>query len=545
MMNDQLSITDVLEHGQRWNAQREVITKTADGWRTASFAAVAENAARLANALQSLGIDGDQRVGTFMWNNQEHLEAYLAVPAMGAVLHTANMRLTPEQVAYTINAADDRVMIVDASLAELFVKVLPLLTSVHTIIVNGSVEATVFADADITVLDYHTLVDAASPQRVWTIGDERNAASICFTTGTTGNPKGVAYSHRSIVLQCLGTSTIDTLGIGNRDRMLVLVPMFHATAWCYPYTGFWSGADIVLLDEFLSPAAIIDAIQTFGITFANGVPTVWNDVLRILRAEPHHNLSSLQRVVIGGAAATTALFDGFDEVGVRIVQGWGMTETSPLVTVGRDSRGVDATTAASQRLSQGRVLAGVRIRVVDPDSGDPLPDDGRSVGELELRGPWIAGGYLGDEGSDKFHDGWLRTGDVGTIDDQGFVRLTDRAKDIIKSGGEWISSVDLENVLVAHPSIRDVTVIGVPDARWDERPCAIVVFEDGRDVDVEELRVWLVGRVARFWVPENWITTTALPRTSVGKIDKKDLRSRHAAGEFEMHRSTSKLPSEA
>jgi fatty-acyl-CoA synthase len=545
MMTTPLTVGMILDYGSRWNGHREVLTRSTDSWRRATFAEIADRCGRLANALESLGITGDQRVGTFMWNNQEHVEAYFAVPAMGAVLHTANSRLSDEHLAFTVNAAEDRVMIVDESLAEAFATILPRLSTVHTVIVNGAVDVALFADSDVAVVCYQDLIAVHPAERTWARVAEDDAASICFTTGTTGDPKGVAYSHRSIVLQCLGTMATDALRIGVEDRILVAVPMFHATAWCYPYTGFWSGADLILLDRFLNPDTILRAVDEQRITFGNGVPTVWNDVLRKQRTEPGHDLSALERIVIGGAAASQALIDGFDALGVPIIHGYGMTETSPLVSLARVPEGMDPQAAASARLSQGRVLAGVEARVVDQTDLTPLPADGRTIGELELRGPWIAGGYLGGVGDDKFHDGWLRTGDVGTIDGLGYIRLTDRAKDIIKSGGEWISSVDLENVLSAHPAIADVTVVGVPDERWDERPCAFVVTEPGAEVDPEQLRLWLLDRVARFWIPEYWVFTDSLPRTSVGKIDKKSLRGDHAAGTVAVVRAAAALPKPA
>jgi fatty-acyl-CoA synthase len=537
-------VAGILRHGQQWHAGREVVTETESGpRRRASFAEVASRAAKLANGLAALGISGDQRVGTYMWNNQEHLEAYLAVPAMGAVLHTANIRLFPDQVTYTINAAEDRVLIVDESLAPALRELLPGLPTVHTVVVNGVAEEALFEGSGKKVLSYQDLLAAHSDERPWAQVDERDAASICFTTGTTGNPKGVAYSHRSILLQSMSSATQNALRIGADDRILVVVPMFHATAWGYPYSAFWFGADIVLPDRFLKPRTIVRAIEEERVTFANGVPTIWNDVLRLLRSEPDHDLSSVGRIVVGGAAVTRSLLEGFDaEVGVPVLQGWGMTETSPLVTVAWPPRDAAPDEALSARLSQGRVLAGVDIRLVNPDSLDVLTPDDQTVGELELRGPWISGGYLGEEGDDKFHDGWLRTGDVGTLDPSGYVRLTDRVKDVIKSGGEWISSVELEGVLLGHPAIADVTIIGVPDPRWDERPCAVLVGTEGADVDAEALRLWLVGRVARWWIPERWAFVDDIPRTSVGKHDKKLLRSRYAARELDVIEVTAPLP---
>jgi fatty-acyl-CoA synthase len=300
---------------------------------------------------------------------------------------------------------------------------------------------------------------------------------------------------------------------------------------------------MVLLDRFLKAPALVRILEEERVTFANGVPTIWNDVLGLLRREPGHDLSSLRRIVIGGAAVSRTLLEAFDtDVGAPILQGWGMTETSPLVTVARPPRDADPEAALSARVSQGRVLAGVDIRLVDPDTLEVLAPDGETVGELELRGPWISGGYLAEEGGDKFHDGWLRTGDVGTLDPSGYVRLTDRVKDVIKSGGEWISSVELEDALIGHPGIQEVCVIGVPDARWDERPCAVVVATEGAGLDPAELRRWLVGRVARWWIPERWAVVDELPRTSVGKYDKRVLRSQYAAEELPVVEVSARLP---
>ncbi|HEY7009017.1 MAG TPA: AMP-binding protein, partial [Jatrophihabitantaceae bacterium] len=398
MMDAPLSVAGILRHGRQWHATREVVTETEhENRRRASFAVVAARAAQLANGLAALGITGDQRVGSFMWNNQEHLEAYLAVPSMGAVLHTVNIRLFPDQVSYTINAADDRVLIVDDSLAPAIAKLLPELPTVHTVVVNGTVDDALFDGSGKNVVSYREITEGQPDERTWADVDERDAASICFTTGTTGNPKGVAYSHRSIAMQSLSSATENALRIGADDRMLIAVPMFHATAWGYPYSGFWFGADMILLDRFLKPATIVRAVEQERITFANGVPTIWNDVLRLVRTEPGHDLSSLRRIVVGGASATRTLLEGFDtEVGAPILQGYGMTETSPLVTVARPPRDATAETAMSARLSQGRVLAGVDARIVHPDALTALAADGTTIGELELRGPWIAGSYLGD-----------------------------------------------------------------------------------------------------------------------------------------------------
>lgn len=546
MQETQLLVSGILRHGAQWHSQRRVLSRTESGWRVASFAEVARNAARLAHALSGTGVARGDRVASFMWNNQEHLETYLAVPAMGAVLHTVNVRLFAEQIVYTMESAADRVVIVDADLAPAFADVLAKVRSVELVVVNGNVDASIFKGCQARVVDYETFISSHSSDFPWPEIDERDAASICFTTGTTGNPKGVAYSHRSIALQSMSSATTNALRIGTDDRMLIAVPMFHANAWGYPYTAFWFGADMVLLDRFLSPATIVQAIEEHGVTFANGVPTIWNDVLAFLRQAPEHRLSSLDRIVIGGAAVTGALLAAYDsEVGVPIVQGWGMTESSPLVAVAWPPAGVEEGTEFGYRLTQGRVLAGVEIRLVDPDTSEVLPADGETVGEFELRGPWIAGEYLHGDGEDRFHDGWLRTGDVGTLDPDGYVRLTDRAKDVIKSGGEWVSSVALEAALMGHPDILDVAVIGVPDPRWDERPCAVVVLDRRSHPDAQALREWLVGRVSKWWIPERWIFVEEIPRTSVGKYDKKLLRRQFAEGAFTVSRADSRLPGES
>ncbi len=532
MMDVPLDVATILRHGQRWHSHRKVVTMTGPGrWRESTFAQVASQAAQLAHGLEALGITGDQRVGTFMWNNQEHLAAYLAVPAMGAVLQTANIRLFPDQLIYTITKAEDRILIVDESLVATLAPLWDRLPTVHTVIVNGAIDPAHFEGCGKKVITYEEVLAGQPTERVWAEVDERDAATMCFTTGTTGNPKGVAYSHRSIAIHSLSQGTCNAVNIGFDDRNLIVVPMFHANAWGYPYTCWWFGADIILLDRFLNAANIVRAVQEQKVTFANGVPTVWNDVLNLLRAEPGHDLSTLRMVIIGGAAVSRPLIEGFEEIaGIPVVQGWGMTETSPLVTVAKAPEDTDPQTAASIRLSQGRVLAGVEIRTVDPDTLHVLPADGASIGEFELRGPWITGRYLGEEDAEKFHDGWLRTGDIGTLDARGHVRITDRTKDVIKSGGEWISSVELENIITAHPDVAMATVIGVPDPKWDERPCAIVVARDGSDITAETLRTWLTGKVARWWVPEYWSFVPEIPLTSVGKLDKKVLRQRHADG---------------
>ena len=527
-----LTILDILQHGSTWNATSRVLTLREGGEiEERTYAEIGALAGRMANGLASLGIRAGDRVGSYMWNTAEHLVAYLAVPSMGAVLHTANIRLTAEQNCFTIAEAGDKVLIVDANLLDDVVDQFGDMHTVETVVVNGAADLEQARATGKRVLLLSELLEASPYSYPWPVTDELAPASICFTTGTTGNPKGVAYSHRSTWIHALSLCTMNALRLGSDDCALIAVPMFHANAWGYPYAAFWSGADLVMPGRQVQPPVLVDLIERLQVTFANGVPTVWKDVLRYLDEHPGHDISYLDRLVVGGAAASASFIEEFENHhDVQVVQGWGMTETSPLVSTARAPRGVPVEERLDYRSTQGRVLPGVHIRLVQPESGEVLPADGEAVGEFELRGNWISGSYLGNEGAEKFRDGWLRTGDVGTLDPRGYVRLTDRAKDVIKSGGEWISSVELEAVLSAHPDILDVAVIGVPDQRWDERPCVIVVARDRSVVDADSLRQWLTDKVARWWLPERWSFVPEIPRTSVGKTDKKLLRRQFADG---------------
>jgi fatty-acyl-CoA synthase len=529
-----LTVTSILRHGATWHGGREVVTAEDEQTTSrVSYEEIAAGAAQLAHALRQLGVTGDDRVGTYLWNNREHLEAYLAVPAMGAVLHTANIRLFVDELVQTVNLAQDTVLLVDADLLDTLVPALGRMPSVRAIVVRGQ-PAPDYDDVDgVSVYRYDELVRTQPGEFAWPELDERAAAIVCFTSGTTGIPKGVAYSHRSIYLHSLSLCTANAVGLSAYDRGLIIVPMFHANAWGYPHATFWCGGDLILPHRFLKPDQLVPLMERERPTFANGVPTIWIDVLRYLREHPDADVSSITRVVVGGSATPRALMQAFrDEYDVPLLQGWGMTETSPLVTLARPRRGHDGSEALDDRLSQGRVLPGVELRLVHPETGSRVPHDGRSIGELELRGPWISASYLADGDPAKFHDGWLRTGDIGTVDPDGYVRLTDRAKDAVKSGGEWISSIGLEAEVSAHPDVIEAAVIGVPDDRWGERPCVIATLTDGATVTAEDLRDWLEGRVARWWLPEHWVFAEAIPRTSVGKYDKRLLRARYAAGEL-------------
>jgi len=524
-----LTIHDILAHGRTVHAQSQVVTLEEGSARRTSFAEVGERAARLAGALHRLGIRPGDRVATFGWNTQEHLEAYLAVPSMGAVLHTLNIRLFPEQLVYVANHAEDRVIIVDDAVVPLLAKVRDQLRTVEHIIVTGSGDAAELGET----LRYETLLAAETPTYEWPEVDELSAAAMCYTSGTTGNPKGVVYTHRSTYLHTLATCTGSALGLTERDRLLVLVPMFHANAWGHPYAGWLAGCDFVMPGRFLQAEPLCKAVAAERPTVSAAVPTIWSDILRYSETHPV-DLSSLRLIVCGGSAVPRSLMERFQERhGVPIIQAWGMTETSPLAAVSFAPKGTEAREEMNWRSKTGRIIGGVQLRIVN-DAGETLPWNGTDAGEIEVRGPWITGSYYLDDDPDKFHDGWLRTGDVGTVDARGFVQITDRAKDVIKSGGEWISSVELENEIMAHPDVLEAAVVGVPDPRWEERPLACVVLLPEKTADAEALKHFLQDRVAKWWVPERWTFITEVPKTSVGKFDKKVLRARYADGQLDV-----------
>jgi fatty-acyl-CoA synthase len=529
-----LTINAILRHGRRIHATSECVTFTGDGVRRASYAEVAANVDRLASALQKLGIREGDVVGTFMWNDQEHLEAYFSVPCMGAVLHTVNIRLAPEQMVFVVNHAQDRIVIVDVTLVPVLGPVADQCTSVEAWIVVGDGDAAPLEQTGRPVLRYHDLLAAEQPGFPYPEPDERAAAAMCYTSGTTGDPKGVVYSHRSTYLHSITTCTPAVLGLDSADRVLAIVPQFHVNAWGLPYAAFLSGASLHMPGRFLQAEPLTRFIAAERPTVSAAVPTVWSEVFRY--GEDHEiDLSSLRVVVCGGAALPRALMERFEQRhGLRLVQGWGMTETSPVGAVGHPPVGVPAGSSEELdwRAKTGRVVPGVELRITDGD-GSQLRWDGEAVGEIEVRGPWVTTSYWRDCAPEKFHDGWLRTGDVGTVTPNGYVQITDRAKDVIKSGGEWISSLELENALMAHPEIVEAAVIGIPDERWDERPLACVVA--ARDVEPAELKQFLAQSLVKWQVPEHWAFLDAIPKTSVGKFDKKALRAQYGKGELSPH----------
>jgi len=538
MQDFPLTITSIFRHGRTVHRESEVVTFEGESCRRATYAEVAERTDRLAAALGRLGVAEGDRVGTFAWNTQEHLEAYFAIPCMGAVLHTLNIRLFPEQLTYVVNHAEDRVVLVDATLIPLLARVAADLKTVEHFVVmgpgaRGVPEMTVDASALGDVLSYEELLAAEEPGYEWPELDERSAAAMCYTSGTTGNPKGVVYSHRSTFLHSVGECMGSSFSISERDRILPIVPMFHANAWGLPYAGWLAGADFVMPGRFLQGEPMCKLIAAEKPTLSGAVPTVWNDILSYASKNPV-DLSSLRLVACGGSAVPRSLMEAFQEKhGVKIVQAWGMTETSPLGAIAFPPRGASPDEEMDWRAKTGRVVPGVEVRIVD-DAGNVLPWDGEAVGEIEIRGPWITASYYKDDDPAKFDDGWLRTGDVGSIDSRGFIQISDRAKDVIKSGGEWISSVELEGKLMGHPAVLEAAVVGVPDERWDERPLACVVLKEGAEAGVEELKDFLADKVAKWWLPERWSFIDEVPKTSVGKFDKKVLRARYAEGELEV-----------
>jgi fatty-acyl-CoA synthase len=524
-----LTLTMAFDRAERLFRDKEIVTYAPRGRSCVTYGEWAQRTRRLAGAFGALGVSADGRVATYAWNSARHLELYFAAPCTGRVLHTLNIRLATEQVAYIANHAEDEVVFVDRSLLSSFWPMVDELKTVrHVVVMDDGGDVPVPDDP--RVIDYEELLGQSEPAEPFTVEDERTAAAMCYTSGTTGNPKGVVYSHRSVVLQALTIMLADTFALSERDVVLPVVPMFHANAWGQPHAAVMSGASLVLPGPDLSPAAIADRIVDERVTLASGVPTIWTGVLPELEGR---DTSALERIVCGGSAVPKALSEAYRErVGRPILHAWGMTETSPVGLVARVKSTLEGRT--EQQLVDLRATAGVPTPLVEArivgDAG-PLAWDGRQQGELQVRGPYVASSYYADERSAEgfTEDGWLRTGDVATIDPEGYVRLVDRTKDVIKSGGEWISSVELENEIMAHDRVLEAAVIAVPDERWGERPLACVVLIAGTSLTADEVRSHLAGRVAKWWIPEHIEFIEEVPKTSVGKYSKKDLRERFRA----------------
>ena len=531
MQDVPLTVTHLFERAERYFGHKGVTTATASGRERVGYDQWAERTRRLGGVLDTLGISADGRVATFAWNTARHLELYFAAPCTGRVLHTLNIRLFPEQLTYIVNHADDEVIFVDRSLLALLAPLLPTFERLRHLVLMDDGKGEVPTDLHgHELLDYEELLAAASPV-AFTVDDEHRAASMCYTSGTTGNPKGVVYSHRSTFLHTMGAMTADSLGARESDRILPVVPMFHANAWGLAHAGVAVGADLIMPGPDLSGPAIANLVVEEKVTVAAGVPTIWMQVLPELKGR---DTSSLRAIPCGGSAVPKALSEAYrEQLGLPILQAWGMTETSPVVSVCRldaDQESLPVAEQAELRTGVGRGGFGVECRVVEPDTSVPVPHDGVSSGELQCRGNWIAATYYNDPRADESFtdDGWLRTGDVATMDGRGRIRLVDRTKDLIKSGGEWISSVELENELMGHPQIKEAAVIGVPDPKWSERPLACVVKEPDAELSKQDVLDYLAPRVAKWQLPDDVVFIEEVPKTSVGKFSKKTLRERFA-----------------
>jgi fatty-acyl-CoA synthase len=527
MQDYELSLQHVLWRIERLHQRRQVVTKRDEGIHRTSYGEMVPRINRLAGALKRVGVKPGDRVATLAWNNNRHLELYYAVPCMGAVLHTLNLRLFPQHLEFIINDAEDKVLFVDQSLLPLLKPLLGKVPSIKTFVLMAEGPAPA-QDGLPQMLDYETLLAAESENYPWPKLSERMAAAMCYTSGTTGNPKGVVYSHRSQFIHTMGVLQGDNLGLTENETLLPVVPMFHANSWGLPYAAGMAGTKVVFAGRFSAdPKSLVELAEQEEVTFLAGVPTVWIALANYLK-ESGKRLPMVRTVVCGGSAVPQTLMETMDSLGLRILHAWGMTETSPLGSVARVAAETKPEDELKLRLTQGRVAPGVELRITDPSTGEELPWDGVAFGEIQVRGPWIARGYHNGYDPDKLtEDGWFRTGDVARVTPDGYIVIVDRTKDVIKSGGEWISSVELENAVMAHPKIIEAAVIGLPHPKWDERPVVYAVAkpEFKGQVTQEEVIDFLREKVAKWWLPDEVRFIDEVPKTSVGKFDKKVLRA--------------------
>jgi fatty-acyl-CoA synthase len=524
-----LTLPAMLERAEQYHPQKAIISRTASGLFRYTYREYGERVRRLAAALLALGVRKGDRVGTLAWNQHRHLEAYFAIPSIGAVLHTLNLRLPPAHLAYIINHAGDRVILVDPDLLPLLESVAPDLKTVERVIVMAEADALPQSTLPHTS-SYEALVTAAEPIRRWPDLDEWDPAGMCFSSATTGLPKGVTYTHRALWLHSLMWGQADTVGMSEHDVVLPIVPMFHVNAWGLPFASVWLGASLVLPGPRPDAAVFCELIQRERVTLAGGVPTVWMGVLALLDKQAY-DLSSLSRVLCGGSAAPRAVIEAIERrTGARFIHGYGMTEAAPLTHISALKSGMAHWTDDQKygvKAKQGLLVPGLEMRVVGRDGAD-VPRDGSTMGEVWLRGPWIADEYYRDPRSaETFHDGWYKSGDVATVDADGYLCIVDRMKDVIKSGGEWISSVDLENTIMAHPAVAEAAVVGVEHQKWQERPLACVVLKPGKTVSTEQILAHLTEKFPAWWMPDDVIFIDEVPKTSVGKFDKKVLREKY------------------
>ena len=529
MQDRPLRLNHFVERAERYTPSKLIVSGTATGVEQRTYGEWAERTRKLVSVLDSLKVAPEARVATFAWNSARHLELYFAAPCSGRVLHTLNIRLFPEQLTYIVNHAEDDVIFVDRSLLGLLTPLLPSFRTVrHLVVMDDGGDAP--NPEGVSVLNYEDLLDGAEPAE-FLPGDENAAAAMCYTSGTTGNPKGVIYTHRSTYLHTLSVLQADSVGVCESDTVMPVVPMFHANAWGLAHAGVATGANLVLPGPRMTPAALADLIVEQRVTVPAGVPTIWMGVLPELKGR---DTSALRTIPCGGSAVPKALSEAYrEQLGLPILQAWGMTETSPIASVAITRSwmaDLPEDELADLRASQGPAVLGVELRIVDQETGTELPWDGTTRGELQAAGPWIASGYYNDDRSaDSFtQDGWLRTGDVAVMTADGYVRIVDRTKDVVKSGGEWISSVELENEIMAHPAVAEAAVIGLPHPKWGERPFAAVVIRPEMTLTQAEVLEFLSGRVANWWLPDEVVFIDEIPKTSVGKFSKKDLRDQFA-----------------
>jgi fatty-acyl-CoA synthase len=530
MMDYPLTLQHAFQRAVRIFPRKEIVTQTDGEPHRYTYGEWGARVTQLAAALKQAGVVEGDRIATFGWNTYRHFELYYAVPCMGAVLHTLNIRLFAEQLVYIANDAEDKVVFVDGDLVPLLEGLAPQLPTVKLYVIMG--DAPHATGKLQPAVDYEAWIAEQPATYDWPHLDENAAAAMCYTSGTTGNPKGVVYSHRSIFLHSMGTCLVDGLGLSERDVILPIVPMFHANAWGFPHAAAFVGAKLVFPGRFMDPMRVARMVEQERVTVSGAVPTIWIGVLNLLDKE-QFDLSSLRAIYCGGSAVPQALIEGLYRKNINIVQAWGMTETSPLASIGRlRSYQEDLPLEEQFRIKarQGTVIPGVDFRVVDMETGQEVPWDNQTFGELQVRGPWIARTYYKDEdAATKFVDGWLRTGDVAVVDEDGILQLVDRTKDLVKSGGEWISSVELESLIMGHPKVLEACVIGIPDPKWSERPLACVVPkpEFVGQISEEEIMEYLRSRVAKWWLPDNVVFIDVVPKTSVGKFDKKVLRKQY------------------
>ncbi|WP_394173556.1 long-chain fatty acid--CoA ligase [Guptibacillus hwajinpoensis] len=529
MMNTPLTLTGLLNRAERYFPKKEIVSRTLSGVQRFTYGEYGKRTRRLADALSKLSMGKGDKVATFAWNTHRHLEAYFAVPCTGAVLHMVNIRLSPEHVAYVINHAEDKILLVDEDLVPLIEKVQSELKTVEKYIIMSDKD-TLPETTLSPIYSYEELLKEADEEFVFPEDlDENTPAGMCYTSATTGNPKGVVYTHRGIVLHSMATGLADSLALSERDVCMPIVPMFHANAWGLPFASVWFGTKLVLPGPNMTPQAIASLIEEEKVTLTAGVPTIWLAFINLLEKE-NYDISSLRAVVCGGSAAPKNIIRAFEEKhNVPFIQGYGMTETSPLVslsTLTSEMDNISLEDKVDTRASQGLVIPGLDVRVIN-ENGD-VPWDGKTMGELIVRGPWVAHEYYKDERTkDTFRNGWLYTGDIAKLNESGYIQITDRTKDLIKSGGEWISSVDLENALMTHDAVYEAAVIAVPHEKWQERPVACVVLQEGYDESIkDELVSYLSSQFAKWWIPDELIFMVEIPKTSVGKFLKRALREK-------------------